>query len=68
MNLYIIKMMKESLISQDTLRIQNSLILLLNLFCAKLPDRYHGLGKSVSELSKDEIELLYRSIMIEINN
>ena len=61
-------MMKESMISNDSLRIQNCLILLLNLFCAKLPDRYHGLGKSISDLSKDEIELLYRSIMIEINN
>jgi len=68
MNEYIIKLMKESLISHDNLLIQNCLILLLNLFCAKLPDRYHGLGKSIVELTKDEIEQLYRYIRIEINN
>lgn len=60
--------MKEPFISRDSLRIQNCLILLLNLFCSKHPDRYHGLGKSISELTKDEIEHLYRSLMIEINN
>ena len=66
MNSYIIKLMNETSISHDNLRIQNSLILLLNLFCAKVPDRYHGLGKSISELTKEEIEQLYRLLIIEI--
>jgi len=67
MNSYIIKLMKDPVLSRNNLQIQNCLILLVNLFFAKLPDRYHGLGKAISELTEAELEQLYLSIMIEIN-
>ena len=65
---YIVKLMKDLSKLYEALQIQNCLILLLNLFCVDAPDRYHEQGKSISELSKDELDELYNSIWIEINS
>ena len=67
-NAYIIKLMKDLSKLYESLQIQNCLILLLNLFCVDAPDMYHKQGKSISELTKDELEDLYHSIWIEISS
>ena len=67
-NTYIIKLMKDLSKLYDSLQIQNCLILLLNLVYMDAPDMYHEQGKSISELTKDELDELYHSIWVEINS
>ena len=50
-------------------RVQNCLILLINLFFdIESPDHYHRQGKSSKELTKDELDKLNELLLKELNS
>ncbi len=53
----------------NLIRVQNCLILLINLFFdIESPDYLHNQGKSINELSEDELENVYDLLRSELNN
>jgi len=52
----------------NLLRVQNCLILLINLFFdIKYPDHLHEQGKPISDLSEDELKIVYDLLRSELN-
>ena len=53
----------------NLIRVQNCLILLINLFFdLESPDYLHNQGKSINDLSEDELNIMYDLLHSELNN
>lgn len=53
----------------NLIRVQNCLILLINLFFdLESPDYLHNQGKSKNDLSEDELDIMYDLLHSELNN
>jgi len=65
----LIKLMDDLKSPGNLERVQNCLILLINLFFdIEYPDHYHLQGKSSKELTKDELDRLNELLLKEFNN
>jgi len=51
---YLIKLTGARSGDMTTSKIENCIILLLNLFIFEVPDRFHSLGKSIKELDNSD--------------
>ena len=65
----LIKLMDDLKNPNNLDRVQNCLILLINLFFdIESPDHYHLQGKSSKELTKDELDKLNELLIKELNS
>jgi len=66
LNKYFVKLMRSLYEKKNSLEIQTSLILLLNLFFVQNPDSFNNIGKNLTELISIEKRILIETLKSEI--
>lgn len=64
----LVELMKDLNDPRNLFRVQNCLILLINLFFdIEYPDHLHKQGKPISDLSEDELKIVHDLLRSELN-